>query len=240
MNGTDSHSDMKTGSKCVILFAKAPVAGRVKTRLMPQIRPDDAALLYRSFVLDLRDMLARSEFTVRVYFEPPRSHDALADLIGHEYTYLPQKGAGLGEKMAGALKQTFDVGFDAAVLIGTDFPDLPAVFIADAFAALSRSSAVIGPSVDDGYYLIGFTKNTYCREVFDNIPWGSNRVLEETLSAFTRRGIDVFKLPPWRDIDTFDDLLQFIDKNAANPENSPYTFDCLEKMGLLDPKMTAR
>ncbi len=234
------HSDAEIGPECVILFVKAPVAGQVKTRLMPQIRPYDAALLYRSFILDTRDMLAGSGFPVRVYFDPPRSRDTVADLVGHEYDYFPQTGEDLGKRMAIALEQTFAAGFSAAILIGTDLPDLPGGLIADAFAALSGSPAVIGPGADGGYYLIGFTKNSFCREVFDNISWGSSRVLKETLSVFRRRRIDVFTLPPWRDIDTFDDLLHFIHTNAANPDKSPYTFDCLERMGLLDTKEAAR
>ena len=233
-------TDPAPGSRCVILFAKAPVPGQVKTRLTPPLSPHSAALLYRSFIADIGNMLGRSPFPVRIYFDPPDRQADLTDLMGQRYPYFPQTGNDLGERMANALDQTLDAGFSGAVLIGTDIPDLPESILSDALSALAGSPTVIGPGMDGGYYLIGFTKSAFRRELFDNIGWGTRHVYEQTLSTFARLGITPRILPPWRDIDTFDDLIHFIHKNAATPQNTPNTVDCLDAMGLWKSKMTAQ
>ena len=88
-------------------------------------------------------------------------------------------------------------------------PDLPGAVFEAAFAALGHHQAVIGPTLDGGYYLIGFHPQTFLPAVFQTIPWGTTRVLAETLAVFRRHGLSVHQLPVWRDIDDLDDLIAF-------------------------------
>ena len=108
--------------------------------------------------------------------------------------------------MKNALAETFAAGFTRAVVIGSDLPDLPPEIIDEAFDRLTAIPAVIGPSRDGGYYLIGFTAEGFAPSVFDDIPWGTETVFRKTLNRFRDQDIAPVILPVWRDIDTIEDL----------------------------------
>ena len=118
----------------------------------------------------------------------------------------------LGERMGNAFGQAFSVAappVDQAVLIGSDFPDLDPGIIHQAFDALSRNDAALGPALDGGYYLIGFNRHAFAKEIFDGVPWGTGQVFAETMQKVERAGLKMHVLPAWRDIDTFEDLKAF-------------------------------
>jgi len=98
------------------------------------------------------------------------------------------------------------VNFKRVVLIGSDIPDLPLEFIEEAFRSLNENDTVIGPSFDGGYYLIGFKDKKFSPRAFKGIPWGTNRVFEDTMKILKREGLTVHTLQPRRDIDTIEDL----------------------------------
>ncbi len=100
----------------------------------------------------------------------------------------------------------FAMGYRRVVLIGSDIPDLPLKFIAEAFSALEEKDAVIGPAYDGGYYLIGFKKPTFVPEVFERVAWGTQTVFEATMKVLKGLSQRVQILKPLRDIDTVDDL----------------------------------
>ena len=121
-------------------------------------------------------------------------------------TCIPQRGKDLGERMAEALRDAFSMGNGAAVIIGTDSPDLPLAFIASAFARLEHgeNGVVVGPSEDGGYYLVGMTR--LHRELFRDISWSSDKVMKETMKRASDAGIAISLLPIWRDVDIAADL----------------------------------
>ncbi len=98
------------------------------------------------------------------------------------------------------------MNFKRVVLIGSDIPDLSLEFIEEAFTSLQEKDAVIGPSLDGGYYLIGFKKETFSPRVFEGIRWSTESVFEKTLEVLEREGLTVHTLQPLRDIDTVGDL----------------------------------
>ena len=126
--------------------------------------------------------------------------------LGPEYRYLPQRGRDLGERMKNGFLDTFTRGFEKVVLIGSDIPDLPLSFVEEAFTSLSEMDAVIGPSFDGGYYLIGFTKGAFLPRVFEGIAWGTEKVFKSTIQILTDEKRKLYVLPRWRDIDTIEDL----------------------------------
>jgi glycosyltransferase A (GT-A) superfamily protein (DUF2064 family) len=106
--------------------------------------------------------------------------------------------------------EAYTMGFKRVVLIGSDIPDLSLEFIEEAFTSLKEKDAVIGPSLDGGYYLIGFKDQTFSSEVFKGIPWSTERVFEKTREILEREGRTVHFLKPLRDIDTIQDLRNFL------------------------------
>jgi rSAM/selenodomain-associated transferase 1 len=126
--------------------------------------------------------------------------------MGRDYLYMPQQGVDLGERMKNGFTEAFDSGFKRVLLIGSDIPGLPLEFIEEAFASLKEKDAVIGPSLDGGYYLIGFRDEKFSPQVFKGILWSTERVFEETMKILEREGLTIHTLKPLRDIDTIDDL----------------------------------
>lgn len=118
--------------------------------------------------------------------------------------------------MREAFEETFQQGYRSALLIGSDVPDLPADIFKEGFGALSVHDAVLGPSVDGGYYLIGFRDDTFRPEIFEGMPWSANAVFQKTLEFFITLGDMVHILPPWRDIDVIEDLKALMHRHGES------------------------
>jgi rSAM/selenodomain-associated transferase 1 len=198
--------------KCVLFFVKSPTAGRVKTRLARELGPANATGLYKSFVLDILTVLTGLDTNLKICFDPPEAQDTLSDWLGNGFSYLPQKGRDLGARMKNAFKQAFADGFDQVVLVGSDIPDLPADFIRQAFATLDTHDAVIGPSSDGGYYLIGFSKETFLPRALDGITWSTESVLKQTLHALNECKRKPYMLPRWHDVDDMSGLKMLVER----------------------------
>jgi hypothetical protein len=199
----------------ILLFLRVPEPGKVKTRLARCLGDRAAFHLYRQFVLAELETLATVTEAVKICFHPACQREQVEDWLGPAYDYWPQEGGDLGEKMEAAFRRAFRSGAERAVLIGTDIPDLPARILVEALKALRRYPAVVGPSTDGGYYLIGFTRQGLVTEVFDPLPWGTAAVFSETLRIFEKSGTPVHLLPPWQDIDEVGDLLAFVHRNES-------------------------
>ncbi len=194
-------------NNALIIFAKQPLPGLVKTRLTPPLSPDQATELYRCMLGDTLAKVAELPATDRLLmYEEQLGAAAYFQQTAAGCRLYPQRGDDLGDRMANAFGLAFADGYQAAVIIGTDSPDLPLSFIEAAFRELEQSSvdAVYGPSEDGGYYLLGL-KRVYA-ELFRDIPWSSDGVLEKSLARAERAGIRTTLLPSWYDVDTAADL----------------------------------
>ena len=221
---------METSDDCLIIFVKWPEKGMVKTRLSVALGDDVAMELYKSFVEDIIATVVQSGFRPLIAYYPEDAGEKIATWLGDDNDYTPQIGANLGAKMSNAFRQVFEREVSRAVLIGSDFPDLPAEIISEAFSALKIKHAVIGPAKDGGYYLIGFRLDTFSSAVFDGIPWSTAEVFERTMSIFTREGLDIHQLPIWRDIDRPEDLVGLVEQNMDKPFMQSKTMVYLQKM----------
>lgn len=204
----------------VLLFIKAPEKGTVKTRLSEKIGADAAFDIYKCFVLDTLKTLDSCQCPFRVLVWPSDSCGIVKDWLGDAYSYRPQQGEDLGERMKNAVNQAFAGNSEKVLVIGSDIPDLTASLISQAFKALETCDAVIGPSVDGGYYLIGFNRDSYLADVFDGIRWGTASVFQQTMNVLKMKGLSVHILERLMDIDTFDDLLLW----ASNRQSDPCCF----------------
>ena len=204
--------------RCVILFVKYPEKGKVKSRLAVYLTDDLAAGLYENFVRDIITTLEKCSFSFRIYFYPPEKEDEIKKLWGENYQYAAQSGADLGERMKNAFLQEFAADFKLVVLIGSDCPDLPAEIIEESFSALENGCrSVIGPSVDGGFYLVGFRKGAFCPDIFSGVQWGGASVLEKTMNILRSKEHQLTILPKWRDIDRRDDLDDLIKRSMETP-----------------------
>jgi rSAM/selenodomain-associated transferase 1 len=192
--------------RCVLFFIKNPGKGKVKTRLASAVGDQMAVKLYKRFLLEMLSALNRGTFLFYVCFHPEDSLEDLKNWLGEDYLYIPQIGENLGDKMKNAFIEAFSMKFRRVLLIGSDIPDLPLEFIDEAFKSLNEKDVVIGPSVDGGYYLIGFKDKTFLPRAFEKIPWSTERVFDETMKVLENQKLTVHTLQPLRDIDTVEDL----------------------------------
>jgi rSAM/selenodomain-associated transferase 1 len=218
-----------SSDSCIILFAKYPAPGKVKTRLAKQLGPERAAQLYRNFVLDILDTLRTVDVTLRIFFEPPGALDEFRTWLGDDYRYVSQTGPALGQRMKNALVHTFAEGFSKAALIGSDLPDLSADFLNLGLRALDKHQALLGPSDDGGYYLIGFSKDAFLPEAFDNIAWGTDRVFTHTVKILKRHRRKLYVLPRWHDVDTLEDLKSLVARSRNTDFRNSRAFSFLQE-----------
>jgi len=201
--------------KLVLFFAKCPESGNVKSRLAAELGNETATEIYRCFVLDILDMLSKSGFSFNICFYPPHSADNMKEWLGSEFSYMPQHGRDLGDRMRNALATVFSKGHKYAVVIGSDIPDIPKELIGEALISLETHDAVIGPSFDGGYYLIGFRQDSFLPDAFDGIEWGGEAVFEDTLNILKNRGRITHVLKKWRDVDRHEDIKKLVHENKS-------------------------
>ena len=195
----------------LVIFAKAPIPGEVKTRLCPPLTPDEAATLHGSFVLD---MLERTKLAVAKLQLPFHRYLACAPSSAlvffkimeerQDVRLLDQAGDDLGQRMHRTAVDLFAKGYKQVFIVGTDVPSLPLSVYQEAFAILSRSDVVLGPALDGGYYLIGLTQPA--EKLFTGVPWSTDKVLAITQQQAKTLGLSVGLTTAWRDVDTIEDL----------------------------------
>ena len=200
------------GQTHIIIMAKAPIAGRVKTRLAPLLGDDGALALHRQLIestlFRARDA-ALGAVTLWVEGDitlPEITTCALRQRVGLQ----AQQGADLGARMQAAFAHTFAQAFANApasdrrcLLIGSDCPALTSLTLRAASTALEHHDAVLVPALDGGYVLIGLTRPQPV--LFDGIAWGTDRVLAATRARMTDAGLSCVELDPLPDLDTPDD-----------------------------------
>ena len=189
----------------LILFARDPVMGRVKTRLSSHLDERTILNLYKSFLDDSLEMISKVTKVDHFCGVYPASVSGYFDTVAssRDVIIFPQEGVDLGERMMSAMAKRFEEGYEKVVIIGADSPSLPVSYIERAFA--SEKDLIIGPSTDSGYYLIG--ANGHVHDVFTGVPWGTEKVLPETLARVKRIGATLEALPVWYDVDRYEDLL---------------------------------
>lgn len=182
-------------------MAKQPLPGHTKTRLCPPLSPADAAALYECFLRDVLDTVRLTRHvTPFIAFAPPQAVGFFRQLAP-DFDLIPQEGDTLNERLASALRQAGERGYEQVVAINSDSPTLPAAYLTQAFAELEKPEAdvVFGPCEDGGYYLIGW-KRPIPRLVLD-VTMSTPRVLHDTLVVAQEERVRVTLLPTWYDVD---------------------------------------
>ena len=192
--------------KAVLIFAKAPEKGKVKTRLARDVDGDFAVSTYRKIVEKTVETVLLTPFPPVICFSPAEKERMMKDWLGRHLSYMVQKGDDLGQRMACAFRSAFENGCSQVLLIGSDIPGIEPGHLSEAFSLLNENDAVIGPAYDGGYWLIGFNRNSFSPHVFADIPWSTKEVLARTMEQFAGPGLTVGFSAKLRDLDTGDDL----------------------------------
>ena len=213
------NSNTRLQHKRIIVFSRYPVPGEVKTRLIPALGSAGAADFHRRL----------TEKTLATALAYATEHHAVLELhfqggskalmrrwLGPDISYIRQHKGNLGERMRIALEQAFRQGARRVLLVGTDIPEMKAHHFGQAFHHLDEKDLVLGPSTDGGYWLIGARQPV---NVFEDITWGADTVLEETMARADEQDLTYGLLELLTDIDTPEDLKA---RQPASADKKPY------------------
>ncbi len=233
MNRSEHDGTMK---RCLIMMAKYPEPGQVKTRLAAEIGAGHAAELSKRFILDLLQTLSSRDWEIQMALYPWERKAEMSAVVGEKYVLVSQQGRDLGERMGHVFIQLFAEAFQEIIMIGTDAPDLPAEFVVEAFSALADHDAVLGPACDGGYYLIGFRRGVFSPQLLDGLPWSTPEIFVQQLKRLREQNLQVYILPPWQDVDTLADLKKMAGLAVMTPFAESLTMGYIGTTGLLDMK----
>ncbi len=206
--------------RAVIIFARSPKLGQVKTRLAESLGNEFALKFYTLCAKHVFDECRKlSSYNTRLYiFFAGDNAGGIKKLTGNSFSYFLQSGNDLGQRMENAFNLVFKTGAKKVLIIGTDVPDIDSSLIENSFELLNINDLVIGPSLDGGYYLLGL-KKPY-NDLFYNISWSTKSVFEETLKKIKSKKIKFKVTARLYDIDTEDDLRKWLSALNTNKNNS--------------------
>ncbi len=194
------------------IFAKQPVAGRVKTRLCPPLSPQQAAELYHTCLQETVAAMAKAPAELVIFFD---GGEAFFTKTFPGLRLIPQSDGDLGRRLDRAFAQLFDEGFGAAALIGSDSPDLPVHLVSAAFAALNDCDLAVAPARDGGYVLIAQSSHT--PDLFLDMPWSSAALFKTTRQRAAQLGLNFHELDTWEDLDDLASLLRLCRRAPDSP-----------------------
>jgi rSAM/selenodomain-associated transferase 1 len=221
-------------ASCGIAFmAKASAPGRAKTRLVPPLTFEEAAVLNTAFLQDVADnvLLAGGDaerhggiggiggIAGYAAYGPPGSEDFFRRTLPGGIGLIEAWRQNFGDCLLHTIEQIFARGHASAVVLNSDSPTLPTALLVETAAALARPGdrAVLGPSSDGGYYLLGL--KAAHRHMFEDIAWSTEQVAEQTLERAREIGLDVHRLPVWYDVDDVDGLRR-LRAELSDPPNA--------------------
>ncbi len=250
--GRSIESNAELGSRCAIaVMAKAPQAGRSKTRLAPPLSPEQAAMLSGAFLRDTTESIAiaarDAPISGHVAYAPAGGESLFLEHVAAITRFVLADGSGgkaphvegFGRCLLHAMRSLLAEGFAAACVLNSDGPTLPTERLRRAARLLLAPGdrAVLGPSEDGGYYLLGL--KTPEAAMFADIAWSTGDVAEQTRARARGIGLELVELEPWYDVDERAALDRLIDE-LRNPTGgvadeayaAPVTSACLERLGL--------
>jgi rSAM/selenodomain-associated transferase 1 len=207
----------------VIVFARYPRQGRVKTRLSNTLTSEFATGFYKLMAehsFDICLSLPQEEHDLHFFYDNVNDLESVKNWVDNRFSLHLQVGMNLGDKMKDAFRVIFKNRYEKVIIIGTDCPEITVNLLLKSFEELSYKNIAAGPSIDGGYYLLGMDK--FYPFLFDEIEWSSNTVFAETIKRVTENKLSMFILPELIDIDTEEDLKKWLSKSP--PENAMTEF----------------
>jgi len=195
----------------LIIFARLPREGEVKTRLAVGVGQMKAVEIYATFAehaFEIGEYLRQASVNVHLFYDPLASPNEIRSWIKHPFDVVPQNGPTLGDRMKNAFERTFQDGADASIIIGTDVPELDHATVKEAFKLLKKHEVVIGPSTDGGYYLLGM--RSPAKDLFTGIEWSTQSVFERTRERLKEAELSFSLLKTLTDVDTPEDHMEYL------------------------------
>lgn len=190
----------------IVVFAKCPRPGQVKTRLIGRVSAAQAAEIHETC---LRYTIAvTSTLEIPTWLAHAPDDADFAPYLPPQVICVPQGSGDLGERLTRVARRAFESGYRTVAFIGTDCPTLCAEDLRVALTSGSESTISIGPAADGGYYLLAI--RAFEPTLFQGIDWSSSRVLEQTRDRAAAKGLDVEWLTQRSDLDTPEDLDRFL------------------------------
>lgn len=198
----------------IIVFARAPIKGQVKSRLASSTGDELALDIYKDLLRRTFDTVVSANLAPVCCYTTDADHGWLARFKSTGINFLPQSGDDLGQRMYNAFSKELEQA-SFVLLLGSDCPVLSGKFLDDALTALQEGKdAALVSAEDGGYVLLGLRKNY--QRVFQDIDWGTDRVLSQTLSQFEKLGLSWLQLGPLWDVDTLEDYNRWLEyKNVT-------------------------
>jgi rSAM/selenodomain-associated transferase 1 len=188
--------------RAIIIMAKVPQAGKVKTRLQPFLTPEQSAEFANCLLQDTINKVNQTKNKPIIAYSPSERRDFFDGF--NNLVLTAQNGSDLGERIFNAFQFAFSQNLDSVVMIGTDSPTFPPEFINKAFDFLINSDAVLGKTEDGGFYLIGLKKLD--RRIFEPVEWSSPTTFQQTKNNLEKLDFSLSELPVWYDVDEPKDL----------------------------------
>jgi rSAM/selenodomain-associated transferase 1 len=225
----------------LMLFARAPVAGGVKTRLAGVLGFDGATRLYRAFLEDAARIYANGPWEPVLYAEPDPEEPSLAAIFGAPWRREAQVEGDLGRRLSQAFRAERSRGAPAVLAVGSDHPALERASLVALFEAVRRDrDAAVIPARDGGYCAIALSAGVDPSAAFDGIPWSSADTLAATLERMGRRGVGVAVLDPGYDVDRPEDLERLrLDLARRDPKEDDYPHSTAVALAELAPETPA-
>lgn len=200
----------------LLIFARYPAKGQVKTRLAKDSSEEFALKFYRACAEGILHQIKKLKNTNKyLFYTDADDKEKVMKWAGRKYFYVLQEGGDLGIRMLNAFELAFSHYAGKVIIVGTDVPNLNAEIIREAEAKLDNSDLVIGPCSDGGYYLLGMKQ--LHKELFEDIKWSSNIVLSSTIAKADYLNLKTERLQILNDIDTKKDFDEWMNLPHANP-----------------------
>jgi len=213
--GCTQDRDLNQPACAIVIMAKQPEPGKVKTRLCPPLSPGQAADLYKAFFLDTVSLVSRIKHTdLLVAYDPDTARDYFSRIVSPAVKCIPQGRGDLGDRLSRISHLVFLWGYRKVIILASDTPHLPQDVIRSAIARLAEIDVVLGPCDDGGYYLIGL--RFHAPTLFAGIPWSTSQVLDLTIGRAREAGMTCELLPSCYDIDTWDDATRLMKDLKVN------------------------
>jgi len=216
----------KIEKAAIVVVAKAPRVGKVKTRLCPPLNYEQAAALYTGFLLDTIEIaLQISGAEVKAVCPTVEDAAELGQLLPAEVGYVVQREAGLSIALNQAIEDCLAAGYSKVLCISSDNPTLPGEYLEMALEKLDTNDLVLGPTEDGGYYLVG--SKVACPYLFEGMTWSTETVMAETLERAWHEQTQLQILPGWYDLDTGQELARFIQELPQDGTQALHTRQAL-------------
>ncbi len=217
--------------EALVLMAKAPIEGQVKTRMIGALTAEDAKQLYVAFLSDTFALMEavmeeREDLSLILCYTPEGAEEAFEEVEREGSLMIPQRGNDLGERLINIFAEVFALGFESVIAIGGDSPTLPADMIHEAFDSVENDDeVVVVPAEDNGYCLIGMRKlhQSIFQAIFQDIPWGTGGVMTATEAQARKAGLSLIVGPAWYDVDTPEALERLKEELKTDKEAARFT-----------------